>query len=59
MCNNTHEYIGEVLDIYKKGANGCYSSLDAAPSTTGLSSLSLHVYLPMQTMSITATKFLC
>ncbi|KIK31987.1 hypothetical protein CY34DRAFT_814448 [Suillus luteus UH-Slu-Lm8-n1] len=43
-------FIREVLDIYQKGANGRYGSL-AAPSTAGLSSLSLRVcvYLPMQT----------
>ncbi|KAG2747137.1 hypothetical protein P692DRAFT_20835914 [Suillus brevipes Sb2] len=52
MCNSTYKYIGEVLDIYKKGANSRYGSLTAAPSTAGLSSLSLCVYLPMQTSSM-------
>ena len=52
MRNKTHEYIGEVLDVYKKGSSGRHGSVAAAPSTSGLSYLSLRVYLPMQTVSL-------
>ncbi|KAH7906443.1 hypothetical protein BJ138DRAFT_1094126 [Hygrophoropsis aurantiaca] len=49
MRNTAREYIGEVLDIYKKGTSSRYRSVPAAPSVTDLrSSLSLRVYLPMK-----------
>ncbi|KAF9244660.1 hypothetical protein BU15DRAFT_71622 [Melanogaster broomeanus] len=40
-------YIGEVLDIYKKGTNSRYGSLDSLESLSDLMFLSLHVYLPL------------
>ncbi|KIM67533.1 hypothetical protein SCLCIDRAFT_107897, partial [Scleroderma citrinum Foug A] len=45
-------YIREVLDIYKKGSSGRHGSVAAAPSMSGLSYLSLQVYLPMQAISL-------
>ena len=44
-------YIGEVLDIYKKGASKQHCSIDTAISTIGLLYLSLCVYLPMTLVS--------
>ncbi|KAF9230598.1 hypothetical protein BU15DRAFT_69059 [Melanogaster broomeanus] len=40
-------YIGEVLDIYKKGTNSRYGSLDSLESLSDLMFLSLRVYLPL------------
>ncbi|KAI0739802.1 hypothetical protein C8Q80DRAFT_1079609, partial [Daedaleopsis nitida] len=39
-------YIGEVLDIYKK-SSGRHGSVETATSCTGLSHISLRVYLPL------------
>ncbi|EIW56114.1 uncharacterized protein TRAVEDRAFT_50602 [Trametes versicolor FP-101664 SS1] len=44
MKNEARTYLGEVLDIYKK-SNRRHGSLDMASSTSGLSYLSLRVYL--------------
>jgi hypothetical protein len=41
-------YIGQVLDLYKRGANSRYGSVELASSAQGLSWLSLRVYLPLQ-----------
>lgn len=43
-------YIGLVLDIYKKGSSGRHGSIETADSISGLSYLSLEVYLPRQTV---------
>ncbi|KAJ7491545.1 hypothetical protein B0H11DRAFT_1911801 [Mycena galericulata] len=43
-------YIGEVLDIFKKGSNGRYGSIESAASTSEIHAFSLRVYLPLQTM---------
>ncbi|KIJ07765.1 hypothetical protein PAXINDRAFT_19069 [Paxillus involutus ATCC 200175] len=40
-------YIGEVLDIYKKGTNSRYGLLDSSESFADLAFLSLRVYLPL------------
>ncbi|KAF9236407.1 hypothetical protein BU15DRAFT_76980 [Melanogaster broomeanus] len=40
-------YIGEVLDIYKKGTNNHYGSIDSSECLSNLSFLSLLVYLPL------------
>lgn len=40
-------YIGKILDIYKQ-SSGRHGSVDIAESTTGLSYLSLEVYLPFR-----------
>ncbi|KAJ6503931.1 hypothetical protein C8R45DRAFT_924266 [Mycena sanguinolenta] len=49
MWSGTRFYIGEVLDVIKKGANGRYGSLQSSPTVSGLSFLSLRVYLPLTT----------
>ncbi|KAF8200490.1 hypothetical protein K438DRAFT_2110609 [Mycena galopus ATCC 62051] len=49
MWSGTQFYISEVLDVIKKGANGRYGSLASSPSISGLSFLSLRVYLPLTT----------
>lgn len=41
-------YIDQVLDLYKRGANSRYGSVELASSAQGLSWLSLRVYLPLQ-----------
>ncbi|KAJ6608847.1 hypothetical protein B0H10DRAFT_1763796, partial [Mycena sp. CBHHK59/15] len=43
----TRFYVREILDVYKKGANSRHSSVPNATSTSGLSYLSLKVYLPL------------
>ncbi|KAJ7751325.1 hypothetical protein DFH07DRAFT_774922 [Mycena maculata] len=49
MWNGTRFYVGEVLDVYKKGANSRYGSVPNATSVSGLAFLSLRVYLPLIT----------
>ncbi|KAI0676074.1 hypothetical protein C8Q78DRAFT_1075020 [Trametes maxima] len=46
MKNEARTYLGEVLDVYKK-ANRRHGSLDIATSSSGLSYLSIRVYLPL------------
>ena len=41
-------YIGQVLDLYKRGANSRYGSVESASTAQGLFWLSLRVYLPLQ-----------
>ncbi|KAK6992340.1 hypothetical protein R3P38DRAFT_2496097, partial [Favolaschia claudopus] len=50
MWNGTQFYIGEILDVIKKGANGRYGSLQSSASPSGLAFLSLKVYLPLTTV---------
>jgi hypothetical protein len=56
-------YIGEVLDIYNRGANSRHGSIDKADSIQGLSYLSLRVYLPViigvVSIQVTFNCFLC
>ncbi|KAJ6623710.1 hypothetical protein B0H10DRAFT_1786047 [Mycena sp. CBHHK59/15] len=47
MWNGTRFYVGEILDVYKKEANSRHGSMPNATSTSGLSYLSLRVYLPL------------
>ncbi|KAF8184987.1 hypothetical protein K438DRAFT_1597807 [Mycena galopus ATCC 62051] len=49
MWNGTRFYIGEILDVYKKGANSRYGSVSNSPSITGTSFLSMRIYLPLLT----------
>ncbi|KAG1776449.1 hypothetical protein EV702DRAFT_1198151 [Suillus placidus] len=42
-------YIGEVLDLYRKGSNSRYGSMQSTMSVSTLSFLSLQVYLPLET----------
>src|ERR1700679_613798 len=45
--DNVHlVYISEVLDIYRKGNNSKYGSLEFATSASSLPFLVVHVYLP-------------
>jgi len=48
MRNKKMMYIGEVLDIYKKGNNSKYGSLEFATTASSLSFLAVRVYLPLQ-----------
>src|ERR1700678_1348980 len=50
--STNHFYIGQVLDLYKHGANSHYGSIELASPAQGLSWLSLHVYLPLQFVRI-------
>ncbi|KAJ7816595.1 hypothetical protein B0H14DRAFT_3743669 [Mycena olivaceomarginata] len=47
MWNGTRFYIGEILDIYKKGANSRYGSIQSTASISGVAYISLRVYLPL------------
>lgn len=44
-------YVGEVLDIYKKGESSRYGSIPSSATLDGLSWLSLRVYLPLGVVS--------
>ncbi|KAH9947488.1 hypothetical protein B0H21DRAFT_676451, partial [Amylocystis lapponica] len=48
MRNASRMYIGELLDLYKK-TSGRHGSVKSAVSCSGLSYLSLRVYLPLTT----------
>ncbi|KAH7891084.1 hypothetical protein F5I97DRAFT_128655 [Phlebopus sp. FC_14] len=50
-------YIGEVLDIYKKGANSRYGSVDSADSLSDVAFLSLHVYLSLSSENSDETVY--
>ncbi|KAF8060260.1 hypothetical protein FPV67DRAFT_1632538 [Lyophyllum atratum] len=41
-------YVGEILDMYKKGANGRYGSITMIGNASSLQALSLRVYLPLE-----------
>jgi hypothetical protein len=49
MRTTERMYIGEVMDIFKKGGNGRYGSIDLAASASEIHAFSLRVYLPLQT----------
>ncbi|KAJ7136428.1 hypothetical protein C8R43DRAFT_820099, partial [Mycena crocata] len=46
----TRFYIGEILDVYKKGANSRYGSVEDCTSISGLSYMSLRVFLALGTV---------
>ncbi|KAJ7036971.1 hypothetical protein C8F04DRAFT_1036190 [Mycena alexandri] len=52
MWNGTRFYIGQILDVYKKGANSRHGSIPNATSISGLSFMSLRVYLALMTGGI-------
>jgi hypothetical protein len=43
----TRTFIAEVLDIYKKGGNNRYGSVESAVSVDSLAWFSVRVYLPL------------
>ncbi|KAJ7147344.1 hypothetical protein C8R46DRAFT_1359850 [Mycena filopes] len=47
MWSGTRFYIGEILNVYKKGANSRYGSVSSPTSISNLSFLALRVYLPL------------
>ncbi|KAJ3727641.1 hypothetical protein C8R42DRAFT_620753 [Lentinula raphanica] len=51
MKTSMRMYIGQVLDIYKKGQSSRYGSVNKATEISGLSFLSLRVFLPLVTAS--------
>ncbi|KAF5327526.1 hypothetical protein D9619_004409 [Psilocybe cf. subviscida] len=53
MRSSKRYYIGEVLDIYKKGQSSRYGSIPRSSTLQGLSYLSLRVYQPLQIESST------
>ncbi|KAI0645527.1 hypothetical protein C8Q79DRAFT_1104104 [Trametes meyenii] len=55
MKNEARTYLGEVLDVYKK-ANRRHGSLDLATSSSGLSYLSIRVYLPLTVENTTVNE---
>ncbi|KAJ6609185.1 hypothetical protein B0H10DRAFT_2226171 [Mycena sp. CBHHK59/15] len=48
MRTADHVYIGEVLDIYKKGSSGRYGSIPTASAVSDIQAFSLRVFLPLQ-----------
>ncbi|KAJ7714729.1 hypothetical protein B0H16DRAFT_1807499 [Mycena metata] len=50
MWNGTRFYIGQILDVYKKGANSRHGSIPSPISISGLSFISLRAYLPLGTV---------
>ena len=48
MRSEKHYYIGQILDLYKRGANSRYGSVDGLQSVQALSWISLRVFLPLQ-----------
>ncbi|KAF8178378.1 hypothetical protein K438DRAFT_2179563 [Mycena galopus ATCC 62051] len=52
MRTTERMYIGEVIDIFKKGSSGRYGSIELATTTSEIQALSLRVYLPLQTISL-------
>ncbi|KAF7318666.1 ULP-PROTEASE domain-containing protein [Mycena chlorophos] len=51
VYNGTRFYIGEILDVYKKGSSSRYGSIEDPTATSGLSYISFRVYLPLVTSS--------
>jgi hypothetical protein len=47
--NGKRFYIGEIMDVFKKGANSRYGSVPGATSVSGLAYLSVRVYLKLGT----------
>jgi len=41
-------YVGKILDMYEKGASGCYGSVLRVGNASSLQALSVRVYLPLQ-----------
>lgn len=50
MKNEARMYVGQVLDLYKHVSRR-HGSVDQATSTSGLSYISLRVYLPLSVVS--------
>ncbi len=44
-------FIGEVLDIYKKGMSNRYASIESADSLSQLAAVAVHAYLPLYMVS--------
>ncbi len=44
-------FIGEVLDIYKKGMNNRYASIESADSLSQLAAVAVRAYLPLYMVS--------
>ncbi|KAJ7737961.1 hypothetical protein B0H16DRAFT_1762009 [Mycena metata] len=47
VWNGIRFYVGEILDVYKRGASSRYGSVRNSISTSGLAYMSLRVYLPL------------
>ena len=45
-------YIGEILDLYKKGNSGRYGSVESSDNISHLAWLSLRVYLPLEMSAV-------
>jgi hypothetical protein len=45
-------YIGEILDLYKKGNSGQYGSVESSDNVSQLAWLSLRVYLPLKMSAV-------
>ncbi|TFK58820.1 hypothetical protein BDN72DRAFT_949631 [Pluteus cervinus] len=57
MRTSTRYYIGEVLDIYKKGQNSRYGSINTSSTLQEISWLSLRVYLMLQVGMINGESY--
>ena len=56
MCTPKHFYIGEILDLYKKGNSGQYGSVESSDNVSQLAWLSLRVYLPLQISAVSLSS---
>ncbi|KAF8074050.1 hypothetical protein FPV67DRAFT_784077 [Lyophyllum atratum] len=45
-------YVGEILDMYKKGASGRYGSIDKIGNASSLQAISVRVYLPLKISAV-------
>jgi hypothetical protein len=45
-------YIGEILDLYKKGNSSRYGSVESTDNISQLAWLSLRVYLPLEISAV-------
>ncbi len=51
IWTNNHTFIGEVLNIYKKGMNNSYASIESANSLSQLAIVVMQAYLPLYMVS--------
>jgi len=47
IWTDNRTFIGEVLDIYKKGMSNHYASIESADSLSQLAAVAVHAYVPL------------
>ena len=51
IWTDNRTFIGEVLDIYKKGMSNRYASIESADSLSQLAAVAVRAYLPLYMVS--------